>query len=182
LVGLLVLCARDDTVFRSRLHTPDASSAAASLDREDGLMSPFALHPQLAADTLPLGRLPLSLLRVMNDAGYPWLILVPRKPDVRELYELPEKDRTVLSEEIALVSKALAEATEADKINVAALGNVVPQLHVHVIARFLGDQAWPAPVWGRFAPRPWEETDLASFSARLVARLGPNWFPDGGAG
>lgn len=140
-------------------------------------MPPFRLHPQLDADTLPvgtlpMGALPLSLLRVMNDATYPWLILVPRRVDVREIYQLGEADRGVLGEEVALVSRVLARLTGCDKINVAALGNIVPQLHVHVVARFRNDPAWPAPVWGRSPPQPWSEAELARFAAGLQAGLG----------
>jgi len=106
----------------------------------------FELHPQLAQDCLPLGRLPLSRVLLMNDATYPWFILVPERDGVRELFELDEADRRALWEESALLSRALTQAFAPDKLNVAALGNQVPQLHVHHIVRYKHDLAWPAPV------------------------------------
>ena len=109
---------------------------------------------------------------LMDDATYPWLILVPRRADVWEIYQLAEADRRALGEEVALVSRVLAALTGCDKINVAALGNIVAQLHVHVVARFRNDPAWPAPVWGRSTPQAWGEADLARFTAGLRAGLG----------
>jgi len=133
----------------------------------------FTLHERLAADTLPLGRLKLSHVLLMNDAAYPWLILVPEIDAVRELYDLAAADRGVLMEEIALVSRALAETVRPDKINMAALGNLVPQLHVHVVARFRSDPAWPAPVWGHAAPRHYPAGEAENLGRRITARLGP---------
>jgi diadenosine tetraphosphate (Ap4A) HIT family hydrolase len=113
------------------------------------ILSPaWSLHPQLERDTTPLGDLPLSRVVVINDANFPWLLLVPRRPGVVELIDLDDVERAQLMTEIALVSRALKEVTECDKLNVAALGNVVPQLHVHVVARRKTDKAWPKPVWG----------------------------------
>ena len=109
---------------------------------------PFALHPQLAADTFEIGRLELSRVLLMNDSRYPWLILVPEKPDLVELVDLGNTDLSRLTSEIRRASLALRECFSPDKLNVAALGNMVPQLHVHVIARFRNDSAWPRPVWG----------------------------------
>lgn len=108
----------------------------------------FELHKQLAADTIALGDLPLCRVLLMNDSQYPWLILVPRKPDLRELYELSDGERQQFSRESDLVSRILVTALGAEKLNVAALGNMVPQLHIHHIARFSNDAAWPKPVWG----------------------------------
>jgi diadenosine tetraphosphate (Ap4A) HIT family hydrolase len=108
----------------------------------------FTLHPQLAADTVPVGDLPLCRVLLARDANYPWLILVPRRADVTEIIDLPEPDQTQLLAEIAAASRALKAAAPCDKLNVAALGNIVAQLHVHVIARRHGDAAWPKPVWG----------------------------------
>ena len=110
--------------------------------------TPFALHPQLAADTFDIGRLELSRVLLMNDSRYPWLILVPEKPDLVELVDLGNTDLSRLTGEIRRASLALRECFSPDKLNVAALGNMVPQLHVHVIARFRNDSAWPRPVWG----------------------------------
>src|SRR3954451_19068753 len=110
-------------------------------------MADWTLHPQLAADTVIVGDLPLSRVRVMNDANYPWLILVPRKADITEVIDLEEAVQTQLMSEVTRVARALREITACHKLNIAALGNVVPQLHVHVIARFRNDAAWPNPVW-----------------------------------
>lgn len=107
-----------------------------------------ALDPRIAADTVGVTGLWLSELRLMNDARFPWLILVPRVADATEIMDLDKVMRTALCEEITAVSQALVAATACDKLNVAALGNIVRQLHVHVVARFEGDAAWPGPVWG----------------------------------
>ena len=114
----------------------------------------FALHPRLAADATEIARWPLSRVLLMNDARFPWLILVPERPSLREIHDLAAADRAILVEEIARASRLLQDCLKADKINVAALGNQVPQLHVHVIARFVGDPAWPNPIWSRGAPQP----------------------------
>jgi len=114
--------------------------------------TPFPLHPQLAADTVPVGDLPLSRVLLSNDANYPWLILVPRRPGLVELIDLDDSEQVRLMGEIAQTARALKRTTECEKLNIAAIGNVVPQLHVHVIARRHGDAAWPKPVWGAVPP------------------------------
>ena len=108
----------------------------------------FVLDPRLEADTHAIGDLPLSELRLMDDARFPWLILVPRIAGARDLIDLDERDQRTLLAEINLVGRTLEAQLRPDKLNIAALGNVVPQLHVHVIARFTSDAAWPQPVWG----------------------------------
>ena len=115
----------------------------------------FALHPQLANDTFFITDLPLCRVLLMNESRYPWLILVPRRAEIRELYELTLQDRQQCWHESDQVSRALLALVQPDKLNIAALGNVVPQLHIHHIARFTQDEAWPAPVWGRFSPKPY---------------------------
>lgn len=110
-------------------------------------MSDFLLDERLAADTEPVAALELSDLRLMDDARFPWLVLVPRRPAAVELIDLDEADRTRLMSEIAAVSQALYRATSCDKLNVGTLGNIVRQLHIHVVARFAADPAWPGPVW-----------------------------------
>ena len=120
-------------------------------------MNRWHLHPQLAEDTVPIIELALSEVRLMDDANHPWLLLVPRVADVTELIDLDAAQRTQLTAEIDATSRALMALFKPDKLNIAALGNMVPQLHVHVIARFLNDIAWPRPVWGvanarRYAP------------------------------
>jgi diadenosine tetraphosphate (Ap4A) HIT family hydrolase len=115
----------------------------------------YELLPQLAADTHPVASFALSELRLMDDSNYPWLVLVPRVIDARELIDLDAMQRRELGDEIDRASRLLRDAFSPFKLNVAALGNLVPQLHVHVIARFEQDPAWPAPVWGRVAARPY---------------------------
>jgi diadenosine tetraphosphate (Ap4A) HIT family hydrolase len=131
----------------------------------------FVLHAQLAADCRPIGDLPLSRLLLMDDASYPWCILVPRRPGIRELHELSTGDGAQLWSEVVRVSRHLQDLFAADKMNVAALGNVVPQLHVHVIARRIGDPAWPRPVWGAVPRAPYAGDDGERVVARLCAVL-----------
>lgn len=135
-------------------------------------MAEFALDPRLAADTLPVGELDLSTLRLMNDRRFPWAILAPRRAGVAELFELTRADRTVLIEEVAIVSGALSTLAAAHKMNAAALGNHVRQLHVHVIARTTDDAAWPDPVWGKGARVPYEAGAAEDLIGRLKSALG----------
>lgn len=109
----------------------------------------FRLDPRLAADTHPIGDLPLSRLLLMDDMRFPWLVMVPRIAGARELIDLDDGDQRALLAEIAAVGRAFELLLKPDKLNIAALGNVVTQLHVHVIARYTTDAAWPQPVWGR---------------------------------
>ncbi len=111
-------------------------------------MPDFAIDPGLEASSVPVADLALSTLRLSNDARFPWLILVPKRPDMAEIVDLADMDRAILFDEIVLVSRVLRAATDCHKLNVAALGNQVRQLHVHIIARFKQDAAWPRPVWG----------------------------------
>jgi diadenosine tetraphosphate (Ap4A) HIT family hydrolase len=132
----------------------------------------YELHPQLAADSHPLASLALCDLRLMDDANYPWLVLVPRVAGARELIDLGTDQRRQLSDEIDLAARLLRDVFRPFKLNVAALGNLVPQLHVHAIARFEGDPAWPAPVWGRVAARPYEPEALVERMQALQRGLG----------
>ena len=129
----------------------------------------FALHPTLARDTAEVARLPLCRVLLMKDRRFPWLILVPERDSVRDLDELSPADRALLIEEIAAASGALRQLFQPDKLNVGALGNIVPQLHVHVIARFRTDAAWPGPVWGSGAAEPYTESDLEETRAHFRA-------------
>lgn len=129
----------------------------------------FALHPRLAADTISLGRLNLCRVLLMNDARWPWFILVPERAGVREIFELEEEDQKLLHRETMLLSRSVSDSFRADKMNIAALGNVVPQLHVHVIARYESDAAWPAPVWGKGEPVPYDAAGLARLRDFLLA-------------
>ncbi|MDX1454663.1 MAG: HIT domain-containing protein [Gammaproteobacteria bacterium] len=129
----------------------------------------FTLHPRLAADTFLVGDLPLCRVLLMNDANFPWLILVPRQADRREIHELAEADQQRLVTEVSLASRQLQAWAQADKMNVAALGNQVPQLHVHVIARRETDPAWPRPVWGVLPPDPYPQQQADTQLAELKA-------------
>ena len=112
----------------------------------------FQLDPQLEKDCLVLGRFPLCMLLLNRDANYPWFILVPQRPDLTELYHLSEQERAVFFAESCALSEALMDVFAGDKLNVAALGNVVSQLHIHHIVRYKQDTAWPRPVWGAAPP------------------------------
>jgi diadenosine tetraphosphate (Ap4A) HIT family hydrolase len=131
----------------------------------------FSLDPRVAADTIDLGDLALSRLLLMNDARYLWLILVSRRANLSELIDLDARDRAILMEEIAAVSKVLIDLPGIEKINVGALGNVVRQLHVHVVARASGDAAWPGPVWGVGAPRRYDAQEAREIARDLRQRL-----------
>jgi diadenosine tetraphosphate (Ap4A) HIT family hydrolase len=134
--------------------------------------SPWSLHPQLARDTVPVGDLALTRVLAMNDANYPWVILVPRVAGAVEIIDLDEAERGRLMAEIAQVSTALRALTGCDKLNVAAIGNMVPQLHIHVVARRASDAAWPRPVWGAAPPRPYAAADLQSYVGALRSAVG----------
>ena len=122
-------------------------------------MSPlFTLHPQLAADCLVLGNLPLCAVLLANDRQYPWLILVPKHADLREIHHLNAAEQQQLMAESCAIAQMLEVELGAEKINVAALGNMVPQLHVHHVARFSYDAAWPAPIWGKHPALPYDKT------------------------
>ena len=133
----------------------------------------FELHPRLAADTIELEQGPLSLckLLLMNDCTYPWLIMVPERGNIKEIHELSVDDQVQLVTEISTISSALQRATGAPKMNVAALGNMVPQLHIHVIARFENDSAWPGPIWGKVPVQPYQNADKNA----LIKRLTSDW-------
>lgn len=132
----------------------------------------FKLHRQLAQDCFDLGCFPLCRLLLMNDSNYPWFILVPQRTDIGEIYQLAEADQQQLLRESSHLAQVLAELLEADKMNIAALGNVVPQLHIHHIVRYRGDPAWPAPVWGRVEAEPYTDAGVALLLERLHGALG----------
>jgi diadenosine tetraphosphate (Ap4A) HIT family hydrolase len=131
----------------------------------------FLLHPTLARDTVEVARLALCRVLLMRDRRFPWLILVPERESVREIHELSAADRAMLIEEIARTGEVLTKLFQPDKVNVGALGNVVPQLHVHVVARFATDPAWPGPVWGSGAAEVYPEGEVAELRERLAAAL-----------
>lgn len=133
--------------------------------------STFALHPQLQQDTIDIGDLPLSRVLVVKDAHYPWLMLVPRRPDTVEIIDLDEVAQAQLTTEINRVARALKDITKCDKLNIAALGNVVPQLHVHIIARRKTDAAWPRPVWGVMPPLAHDAEEAQRFISELRRKI-----------
>ena len=131
----------------------------------------WSLHPQLAQDTVPLGDLPLARVLLAKDANYPWLILVPRLPGLVELIDLEENAQVQLLGEIAAAARTLKSVTRCHKLNIAALGNQVPQLHVHVIARQHSDAAWPKPVWGVKPPLAYNDGQQADLLGALRQSL-----------
>jgi diadenosine tetraphosphate (Ap4A) HIT family hydrolase len=128
----------------------------------------FELHPRIQADTHALGDWPLSRVLLMNDSTYPWLTLVPRRPDIVEIFDLTDEDGQTLWQELRTAARLLKQATGCDKINVVTLGNVVAQMHVHVIARWYDDVAWPRPVFGVQPAVPYTEAGLAEMKAKLA--------------
>ena len=131
----------------------------------------FTLHPLLARDTFLLGRFNLCQLLLMNDSNYPWFILVPEVDNIKEIFQLSEADQIQVLQESSRFGKIVYEVFNADKLNVAALGNVCPQLHIHHIARYKNDPAWPAPVWGKAAAKPYTENEKAGIIEKLTNSL-----------
>ena len=127
----------------------------------------FVLDARLAQDTLTIGDFPLCRLLLMNDANYPWFILVPRREEVSELFQLDVGDQQLLWREATALAEIVKDTFGADKMNVATLGNVVSQLHVHVIARRKGDASWPSPVWGRLPAKPYSDEQVAEIRHKL---------------
>jgi diadenosine tetraphosphate (Ap4A) HIT family hydrolase len=140
----------------------------AGIDMPD---SAWSLNSQLKKDTIDIGDLPLSRVLVIKDAHYPWLLLVPRRPEVSEIIDLDEVEQAQLITEISRVGRALKDITKCDKLNIAALGNVVPQLHVHIIARRSSDVAWPRPVWGVMPPLEHDAEEVQHFISALRRKI-----------
>lgn len=135
-------------------------------------MKTFVLHPQLAAETHPVVALPLCDVRLMDDANHPWLVLVPRIDGAVEMIDLADAQRTRLRREIDQAAAALRDTVRPDKLNIATLGNLVPQLHVHVIARYRDDIAWPRPAWGAAPAQAYAADALAQRIEELRQALG----------
>ena len=129
------------------------------------------LHPQLAKDCEVIAEVELCSLLLMNDANYPWCILVPRREGVSELYQLSESDQQQFMRESSQLARSMMQAFGGDKMNIGALGNVVPQLHVHHIVRYRADPAWPAPVWGKLPARAYTAQQRDEVVSRLKAVL-----------
>jgi len=133
------------------------------------------LHPQLKKDCIVLGEFSLCSLLLLNDANYPWFILLPNRENITEIHQLSVPDQQQLMKESMFFSRCLEQVFKPDKINIAALGNVVPQLHVHHIARFTSDACWPAPVWGAVAARPYQKNQIETIKNQLL-----KWFENNG--
>lgn len=127
----------------------------------------FELDPRLQQDTLPVGDFPLCRLLLMNDAQYPWFVLVPRREEIVEVFQLDVEDQRTFWQETTELAEILKDTFGADKMNVAALGNVVSQLHMHVIVRRHGDPAWPAPIWGKHPAQPYTAEQVAAIRDKL---------------
>lgn len=134
-------------------------------------MNDFTLDERLAADTRPVADLPLCRVLLMNDMRYPWAILVPRQPSISEVFELSADDQQQLWHEATYLGEAMKTALGGDKLNIATLGNVVSQLHIHVVVRKYTDATWPAPVWGNGSPEPYDLDSLAQMRDRLLAHI-----------
>ncbi|MFJ3484055.1 HIT family protein [Pseudomonas sp. NPDC090202] len=131
----------------------------------------FVLDPRLLQDTLPVGDFPLCRLLLSNDSQYPWFVLVPRRADISEVFQLSADEQAQLWKETTLLSGLVQKLFNADKMNVAALGNVVSQLHMHVIVRHRSDIAWPAPVWGKSPAVPYAADQARGIIERLKTVL-----------
>jgi diadenosine tetraphosphate (Ap4A) HIT family hydrolase len=125
------------------------------------------LHPQLEKDCFVVGRFPLCALLLMNDANYPWFILVPQREGITEIHQLSEQDQQQLVKESSQLAACTEKEFNADKINIAALGNMVPQLHIHHIVRYKSDPAWPAPIWGKLLAIPYTAADAEQLCERM---------------
>lgn len=137
----------------------------------------FELHPQLVKDCIVLGDFPLTRVLLNKDANYPWFILVPKRDAIREIFELSAADQQQLLWESSYFSKQIYDLFKADKLNVAALGNMVPQLHMHHIVRYKHDVAWPAPVWGAVEAVEYPNEVLEEISQQVFERLGEHFQP-----
>ncbi|PKG82086.1 HIT family protein [Colwellia sp. 75C3] len=131
----------------------------------------FSLHPQLALDGIELADFPLCKLLLCNDSAYPWFILVPKVADINEVFQLEWEQQQQLLNESSLLSELLMQVFAGDKMNVAALGNVVEQLHVHHVVRFKADAQWPKPIWGQQALTPYSDDELAALKDKLLPQL-----------
>ncbi|MBH0078402.1 HIT domain-containing protein [Pseudoalteromonas sp. NZS11] len=127
----------------------------------------FKLAPELKRDCIELADWPLCKVLLLNDSQYPWFVLVPRQANLKEIIDLSEDDQIVYLKESAKLSKLLMDVFSPDKLNIAALGNMVPQLHIHHIARFTTDAAWPAPIWGKYPAVPYTDVQIAALKKAL---------------
>ncbi len=132
------------------------------------------LHPQLEKDCIVLGEFSLCALLLLNDSNYPWFILLPNRENVKEIHQLSNEDQQQYMAESMFFSRCLEQVFKPDKLNIAALGNVVPQLHIHHIARFIEDASWPTPVWGAVPATPYQAETINSIKNQLVNYFSSN--------
>lgn len=132
---------------------------------------PFTLHPTLKKDCIELGRLHLCRVLLMNDSQFPWLILVPERNNITEIHQLAADDQQQLMRESSYIAEQLTMLFHADKMNIAALGNMVPQLHIHHVVRYKTDKAWPAPIWGKFDALAYSAKELETVQKKLLSIL-----------
>jgi diadenosine tetraphosphate (Ap4A) HIT family hydrolase len=157
-------------------HTEEDVDARHKAGHDEGILMAsdapaWSLHSQLKKDTIDIGDLPLCRVLVIKDAHFPWMLLVPRRPDIVEIIDLDEVEQGQLMTEISRAARALKEVTRCDKLNIAALGNLVPQLHIHVIARRSSDVAWPRPVWGVMPPLAHDAEEVQTFISALRRKI-----------
>jgi len=134
----------------------------------------FQLHPRLKNDSIELGEFSLCKLLLINDSQYPWFVLVPKKTDITETFQLLEEDQQLLQQESSILAETLASLYKADKMNVAAIGNLVPQLHIHHVVRYKNDIAWPAPIWGKFDTVPYSSIQINKIKSQIIEALKDN--------
>jgi diadenosine tetraphosphate (Ap4A) HIT family hydrolase len=134
-------------------------------------MSNFQLHPQLQQDCFVIGKFELCQVLLVNDSQFPWFILVPQRESIREIYQLTAEEQITLIQESSYLAENLATIFEADKLNIAAIGNLVPQLHLHHVVRYRTDKAWAAPIWGKFTAVPYTEQQRVELLARIMPQL-----------
>ncbi len=138
-------------------------------------MTTFQLHPQLQQDSIEMGRFSLSRLLLINDSLYPWFVLVPERNEISEIYQLSEQDQLQLQQESSLLAQSLAKMYQADKMNIATIGNLVPQLHIHHIVRYKKDIAWPAPVWGKVVAVPYSSEQQQEIKNQITNAFKDNF-------
>ena len=142
-----------------------------NVNRELNMSNTFQLHELLQRDAIELLELPLSTLLLMNDSNYPWFVLVPRVENIQDLYQLDWEQQQQFLNESSLLSEVLMQLFNGTKMNVAALGNICSQLHVHHIVRFSDDIAWPKPVWGEVPMKPYSLEELESLKVKVLPAL-----------
>ena len=131
----------------------------------------FTLHPQLMSDCIELVKLPISTLLLCNDCAYPWFILVPRIDNAKDLYQLEWQEQQQILNESSLLGEILMQEFQGDKLNVAMLGNVVSQLHLHHVVRFKYDACWPKPIWGQQPLTPYDDDEIQALKQRIVPKI-----------